>query len=209
MRFIFFFFLVQLIISCGDESNPATVDPTKGTDTVFSVSDPYANNKRGIDSADMKKLYGPLVSGMNQKQVDKSKGFQRYDSIGNSKYILDPLFFGDSLYMVTIESWDKTANYYDTEVRADYANLVSVISQKYGGPDKPGLYPSFLDMQSGMIQFSNDWYLGDKRIRIGVGENESTYYACCWIYSESIYQRKSNSDKTSKEVRVKDDKEKF
>lgn len=164
-----------------------------------------------IDSADEKRAYKNFQFGLPYKEFKKDKTFNYYDSIGEYQYKVHPYFNNDeNLYMINIEStYPRTANYYDTEVKDQHRNLVTVISEKYGSADQITAYPSFLDMHPGRIQFNNTWNLGDKIIRIGVAEDENTYYAVCWIYSERMKKQYDESREKEKAGKRAEDKDKF
>lgn len=173
-------------------------------DTAQSLS------SKKIDSVDEKKAYGPVFFGITKKEYKRLKNWDYLQSIGNGRYLITPIYNdNDSLYMLQLEGITKTANFYETEVKEGFDNLVSIIESKYKAADDVRGYPSFLSMKPGYIQWSSTWNLGDKIIKIGVGETESQYYPVCWIYSSKMKAQNDQSDLKKEETNVKSDGAKF
>jgi len=167
-------------------------------------------NPRNVDSIEQRKAYGNLRFGMKSKQVVFNKTYNYIEDIGRWKYMLSPTFDHlDSLYLLQIESYSSTANYYDTDVRDQYLTLRYTIAEKFGQPDVGNAYPSFLSMEPKRIQFPSVWTLGDKIIKVGVGETEHRYYACCWIYSDKMKTRVDDYESQESNKKISTDKEKF
>jgi hypothetical protein len=139
-----------------------------------------------VDPTEEKKAYDKVYFGMSRSTYNKVFG-KTFKHLGNRTYSFDPYFNGKKgLYQLDIAAESQSASYYDTRVRDDMDNLVDIITSKYGQPNWSASYPDFLDMQAGLIHFCRNWYIGDKKIQIGVGEREATYYAICRIYSDRM-----------------------
>jgi hypothetical protein len=156
------------------------------------------------DSAEQAKVFGKISFGMSRSQVDKLDEYSykigKYDYYSRESYT-----DSDSLYLYELYSLPHDASRYDGQVRSEWENLVDVITNKYGNADDADSYPSFFRMKNGYITFTHEWEIGKKAIRIGIGEDDSRYYAVCRITDDRLQQRVENAanDKT-REMQNKD-----
>lgn len=127
-------------------------------------------------------------------------------TIAGAPYEMTFQFFQGQLFRVgfTSVSWD--ADYFDTTLRTEQGDLVSVITQAHGPPDvrkDVGL----LDMQSGYNVWSDIWKKNADGVsyKIGLGESESKFDAVLWIeyvplrnkYNQAIQDQQNAAKKKS------------
>ncbi|MEO6610700.1 MAG: hypothetical protein ABIT05_01155 [Chitinophagaceae bacterium] len=193
-----------ILASCA----PGSTSPeTSGTSIEV---DSTVRPKRIVDTADEKKAYGNLRFGMKAKEVEKSEDMYGFHNIGAGRYYFSAEYDSAGRFSkLLISGMTRNASYYDTDIKNDYFNLISVISEKYGPADKADTYPNFSSMNPGYIIFSHLWTIGDKVITIGVGEKEAEYYACAWIYSQTLEDAETLRQANADTKKIKQEKDKF
>jgi len=102
-----------------------------------------------------------------------------------------------------MESSEKTANYYDTDIKETVYALKYLIEKKYGSPTEDIGFPSFLSMEPNKMIKAYSWKIGEKYIEINVREvySGSKYKVECAIgnYKESEPVFYYNSNKSEME----------
>lgn len=159
------------------------------TDVNRKISNAQAGSaiqSQVVDSAQMKRDSIEQARRLEDAQVvyDKirfgdsftklSKHLHSFEAIGSDEYITRTYFVDpkheNNLFQLDFRSYrNNTANYYDTYIRDSWANLISVISHKYGKPDEEYTYTTFFNMKSGYITWTHVWRIYTKEIRVGVG----------------------------------------
>lgn len=196
MKFGFAILMLVTVFSCKDKTTQPSDLINEAANTAAAKQD------KKYDSIDQKKVFGSMVFGMTRKQVAKIKDYNYMDSIGAYQYYFHDYYTkNDSLYFLEIESASRSANYFDTETKDQYVTLRYEIVKKYGEPHIDKGHPDFLSMRPKRIQFTNTWNIGDKIIKVGIGENENQYYACCWIYSESMKEKQDSQRAADQETK--------
>jgi len=147
-------------------------------------------------------VYGDVRFGMTEKEYNQIIK-ESSNMIGNNMYFFKPLFTDNNkLYALDIKSPSKSANYIDTDLQEYLENLNTVITHKYKTPSFSEPI-SFFDFKPGYIRWQYGWNLFTKRIRIGIGENQSgsTYYTIMRIYDKNMMDEieKSAEDLTNSE----------
>lgn len=127
--------------------------------------------------------------------------------IGQFNYELRCDFYENKLYRVRITSHEFTANYYDTKLKNLWQNLVDVITVKYG--IEYGEYSKFYQLNSGYVSFTHTWHYETKKIQIGVGEEESTYYTTLWITDKPTEENIDKAEQLKTEEAKKSSSKKF
>jgi|GEM_PF-3300751 len=167
------------------------------------------SNPRNITEDEQSKAYASVKFGMSRKEAEKLQNFYGFTEIGNVPFTIQPDYFKDSLYQLTITSIDKSANFFVSDVRIAWQTLIDVITEKYGPPDVDDPYPTLLSMRTKKTAYQKRWRLGDKIINIGVGEEEYTYFAECWIYFKPLRERMSRQLVIDNIKSISADKDKF
>jgi hypothetical protein len=120
---------------------------------------------------------------------------------------IEASFFNDRLFRVDLETSYKSANFYDTEIKATTLKLKNLVEEKYGKPERDNGFPDFLDMKPDRSITAYSWVIGDKHIYIAVDEKPggSEYRTTCVIISDkesepvAIYNEKIRNDQKVKE----------
>ncbi len=157
----------------------------KNDDSPHDVSPKYDSTIL----ASQKIAYGNIQFGMKEKEFDKlkSKDAKFSQIIGSEVFFFNYEFDNNSeLYFLRITGLSKDANYIETEIKEQTETLIDVLTKKYGQPEYLGGFPSILSLRSGMINFMSSWEIGNKVIKVGVGEEQRTaeFYSSCWIYDK-------------------------
>jgi hypothetical protein len=174
---------ISCFSGCG-ESRRQTSDQSRTLQDSahFASSDPhqriqYADSLEELETKRLSAIaYKDIKFGDNASTVRNKIGF--FETIGQYKYAVGTHYTSGKkdLYSISFGTYPfKTANYYDTDVKAQWHNLVDVISEKYG--PKHGVFPSFFNMKSEFVVWTHIWRIGTKEIAIGVAEQDATYYA--------------------------------
>lgn len=131
--------------------------------------------------------FANLKFGMSKAEV--SKNTKSSYSIGDFSFFSHELFHEDKLYQISLYTTALTANYVDNKLKNQWSTIRAAIIEKYGEPDSSNPYPTFFSFQPGYVQFTDTWIIGDKEIRVHVGEESSgsTYYTGAWIYNKPTY----------------------
>lgn len=151
--------------------------------------------------------YGKIKFGIKRKEFDKIKeGDAAYfQDIGSDRFVFSYLFdYKDELYFLNIHGFSKDASYLDTEIKHETETLIDVLSKKYGEPEYLAPFPSILNLHSGRIAFMRSWNVGNKIMKVGVGEQQNTseFYSCCWIYDKARYDNlQSDQNKINDQIK--------
>lgn len=134
--------------------------------------------------------YDNLYFGDSEATVMKKLDYPHYKTfkyidIGGYTFTLTPLYHNNQLYKVRISSKERTANYFDTDVRFYQNFLIELIKKQYGNPDNSYII-GYFDLNSDYISWSDIWYYDTKTIKIGLLESDYQYSAVMWIYDQSI-----------------------
>jgi len=107
-------------------------------------------------------------------------------------------FFEDRLVSIDMESYEKNANYYDTDIKETVLRIKKQIEYKYGEPTANYGFPSFFEMKPDKGIRAYGWRIGCKYIYIDVKEvySGSQYKIEC-----SIFQDKETEKE--RELRIK------
>lgn len=147
--------------------------------------------------------WGDAKFGMSFKEAKKTNSFKEaygysdkgspyqtlklYTSLTKIEGILSikALFFNDRLYRIEMESYKKTANYWDTDIKSTTYLLEYLIKEKYGSPTKDYGFPEFHKMRPDNYYDVYEWNIDKKRMLIQVGEvyGGSEYRVICIIYN--------------------------
>lgn len=132
--------------------------------------------------------FANLKFGMTEKEV-RNNDRSNYD-IGNYPFYSHELFHEGALYQISLYTIAVTANYIDNKLKDQWSTLRSAIIEKYGQPEDSNGYPAFFSFEPGYVQFTDTWTIGDKEIRVHVGEESSgsKYYTGAWIYNKPVYE---------------------
>ncbi len=121
-------------------------------------------------------------------------------------------FYENQLYRVEIESPDRTADYFDSSVKAFRNKLVDIIERQYGGASRT-YDVDFLDVESGMIIWSHIWGSKDvgenKEIKIGFSTYEAEYESVMHINYLPLLRSKEQAEKKEEEESTQDTSENF
>lgn len=95
-------------------------------------------------------------------------------------------FFEDSLVSIKMESNEKNANYYDTDIKETVLRLKKQIEYKYGKPTENYGFPAFFEMKPDKGIRAYGWSIGCKYIYIDVKEvySGSQYKIECAIFQD-------------------------
>ena len=156
-----------------------------------------------------RKAYGGALFGMSCDEVKALPHFSEYAVISNYlRGIVEPvgnyyynvyLFFDeekDELFYVRLSSSSMDALDYDGKLRQHAEDLKSVIEKVYGKPTDDYGYPSFLKVQSGVLNMGYRWRIGTKEIRIGVGTDD--YYRARYCVYCMIEDTVRNGERNAK-----------
>ncbi|MBK5263502.1 MAG: hypothetical protein JJE17_13205 [Peptostreptococcaceae bacterium] len=112
-------------------------------------------------------------------------------------FSMDFDFFNDQLYQVTISSPDRTASYFDSDVKAFRDKLVEIVESQYGAPSWTKDL-SFSDIDPGYIWWSHRWLPNDlgqeKEINIGFREYKYEYSAMMYIEYPPLVEAKNQAE---------------
>lgn len=111
-------------------------------------------------------------------------------------------FFEDSLVSIKMESIEKNANYYDTDIKETVLRLKKQIEYKYGVPIQNYGFPSFLEMKPDKGIRAFGWRIGCKYIYIDVKEvySGSQYKIVC-----DIFQNKETEKERELRIKAKEE----
>ena len=100
--------------------------------------------------------FGDLRFGMSKEEVTQNN--EKRQKLGKYSYTFSYTFTpDDQLYKLRISSDGVKTIQYDSELKANYQNLLSIIKTKYGEPETKRDFPSIFDVQDVKKYRMNTW----------------------------------------------------
>lgn len=208
--------LVLLLASC----NPFVKKPKEAapTDTVHvkTADELLAEEKARQDSIEQARYeqmqqtpFGDLRFGMNKEATVSAN--EKRQKLGKYSYNISYSFTpDDQLYKVRMVSDEVKAIRYDPDLKANYQNLLKIISNKYGEPATRNEYPSIFDVQDVKKYSMNTWNEGRKQIQLSLVENNiNSYVVLCEISDQNMSSEEQERLKNEKNRDVIVASEKF
>ncbi|HZK93583.1 MAG TPA: hypothetical protein VFC67_05200 [Prolixibacteraceae bacterium] len=216
-----------LFFSCNNGNNKSTIQNDKEVQKLKAIEQSRIDSLEQVRVDSLALIaWGDANFGMSLKETKKSKIFKNAFISGDKNDAYQSLilfsdetniegmssiaaaFFKDKLFRVDLESNEKNANYYDTDIKETVLRLKGLIENKYGKPTVEHGFPGFFEMKPDKGITAYSWQIGDKYISIDVKEvySGSEYKVeCCIFHSKEAepareYNRKIKEEKESKKV---------
>lgn len=208
--------LILLFASCNPFVKKQKEEAPTDTLHVKTADELLAEEKARQDSIEQARYeqmqqtpFGDLRFGMNKEATvaanEKRQKLGKYSY--NFSYSFTP---DDQLYKVRIVSDEVKAIRYDSDLKANYQNLLKIISNKYGQPATKHEYPSIFDVQDAKKYSMNNWTEGRKQIQLSlVGNDIDSYVVRCEISDQNMSSAEQERLKNEKNRDVIEASEKF
>lgn len=201
--------LISVLISCNNGQNKSVIQDNTEAQRLKALEQSRIDSLERVQIDSLALIaWGDANFGMTFKEVSKTKIFKDasnysdknnpfqhlslYSSQTNIEGIskIDASFFNDILYRIDLETYEKNANYYDTDIKETVILLKTLIESKYGTPTYANGFPSFLEMRPNKGITAYHWKIGEKHIFITVKEvySGSQYMMSCSIYNDKVYE---------------------
>lgn len=205
-----------IITACNSFTKKQSETPPPDTIHVKSAEELLAEEQARQDSikqAEYEQMqqtpFGDLRFGMGREEVSQKN--EKRQQLGKYSYNFTYSFTPENqLYKVIISSDGvKTINY-DSALKANYQNLLDIITAKYGDPETKSGFPSIFDVQDAKKYSVNKWSEGTKQIQLLLVENNmNSYAAVCEIFDQNTNSAEQERIKNAKNRDVIEASEKF
>ncbi len=168
--------------------NPATDSiPVKTEEQLLAEEKARQDSIRQAEFEQMQQTpFGNLRFGMSKEEVMQKN--EKRQTLGKYPYTFSYSFAADDqLYKVRISSDGVKLIHYDSELKANYQNLYSIIKTKYGDPETRHEFPSIFEVQDVKKYNMSKWTQGTKQIQLSLLENElNSYSSVCEITDSKL-----------------------
>lgn len=221
MKFIFATAFIALSFANCNSENKETAEDLAMKDSLLYSTSTVDTTDHQISQADKDSIakqekiaFGSLQFGMTKREADAipKKERQTFQTIGTYEYMVNPSFdYNGKLYRIELQSLSHDASYLNTDVEGSHDNLVDIIKKKYGDGTYIQPFPSILNFESGYIKWTHSWQVGNKIIKVGAGEQQTSaeFYSICWIYDTNLYDAKQARDEKKADTTKSKDASKF
>ena len=164
------------------ETPPPETIPVKTAEQLLAEEQARQDSIKNAEYLQMQQTpFGDLRFGMSKEEVTQNN--EKRQKLGkyfyNFSYGFTP---DDQLYKLKISSDGVKTIRYDSDLKANYQNLFSIIKTKYGEPETKHEFPSIFDVQDVKKYSMNKWTEGTKQIQLSLLENEiNSYRTVCEI----------------------------
>ena len=218
MKYLFHFSVMLTlfsICSCGSNSKQKSIEDDPELMELAKSREEKKNDALnelgGVDSLSLI-AWGDTKFGMTKQEVMNSKAFkgekEKVIEKGNDSYLMDYAksndirrlynleynpsiwahFKDNELYMVSIETYGKSANYIE-DLANDCGIFAKEFMKKYGEPDYLRTSVSILDFNHHQLRIAS-FIIGAKKIWIGLLEDDSEYKYYITIENNNFPKKK-------------------